>query len=141
MEEDCLVPGLDVMHVDTDAEDEFETAVVANVVKGAVEFADISGSIDGVPHIAAWTSGDGACGLHAVWGRCSQSGASLHATRAREFLQSSIPDCVADFCKIQGGIFHRPFLTLLRSVFDDLVMPVAETITSYGNMDGCPQWR
>ena len=115
--------------------------MVAGVVKGAVEIIAITGNIDGVPHTAAWTSGDGACGLHAVWGRCSQSGAALHATRAREYLHGSIPDSVADFCKLQGGIFKRPFLALLRSVFDDQVMPVAETVTSHGNMDGCPRWR
>ena len=38
--EECLVPGLDVMDVDTDSEDEVEAAVVAGIVKGAVEFTD-----------------------------------------------------------------------------------------------------
>ena len=135
MEEDCLVPGLDVMDVDTDAEDEVETAVVASVVKGAVEFADISGSIDGVPHTAA-------CGLHALWGRCNQSGASLYATRAWEFLQSSILGTASrNFANFKEVFSIDLPMALLRSVFDDQVMPVAETITSHGNMDGCPQWR
>ena len=29
----------------------------------------------------------------------------------------------------------------MRSVFDDQVMPVAETATSHGSTGGCPQWR
>jgi hypothetical protein len=76
-----------------------------------------------------------------VWGRCSQAGAALYANRAREYLRNSLPDSVADFCNLQGGIFKRPFLALLRSVFDDQVMPVAETATSHGSLGGCPQWR
>ena len=42
---------------------------------------------------------------------------------------------------MQGGIFKRPFLARLRSVFDDQAMPVAETATIHGSMGGCPQWR
>jgi hypothetical protein len=129
------------MYVDSDSELDTATPVVAGVVKGAVEIIEIAGNIDGVRHTAAWTDGDGACGLHAVWGRCSQAGAALYANRAREYLRNSLPDSVADFCNLQGGIFKRPFLALLRSVFDDQVMPVAETATSHGSLGGCPQWR
>ena len=34
--------------------------------------APIAGVIDGVSYEAAWTNGDGACGLHALFGDCSR---------------------------------------------------------------------
>jgi len=49
----------------------------------------ISGSIDGVPHIAAWTNGNGACGLHALFGVPVDG--ELFASGARERIFSALP--------------------------------------------------
>ena len=79
-----LIPGIDYMDVDSDVEHVLPGVVADGVVQGAVQIDDIAGNIDGVRHVAAWTNGDGACGLHAVWGRCCEAGAQLYAGAARQ---------------------------------------------------------
>ena len=47
-----------------------EISQLSHMTKSLSE-GHIEGSIDGVHHISAWTCGDGACGLHALFGSCS----------------------------------------------------------------------
>ena len=49
----------------------------------------VSGEIDGEHHISAWTCGDGACALHAVFGTCS--GGELYAPDIRNVILSELP--------------------------------------------------
>ena len=61
-----LIPGLDCIDVDSESDAGPGKFVSDGVVQGAVQVEDINGSIDGDQHVAAWTIGDGACGLHSV---------------------------------------------------------------------------
>ena len=136
-----LIPGLDCIDVDSESDAGPGKFVSDGVVRGAVQVDDINGSIDGDQHIAAWTIGDGACGLHSVWGKCHRMGAALYANAAREHLLASVPDNINDFCMIGGGVFRDAFLTLLRTVLQDQVMIAAKATMEHGHVGGCPVWR
>ena len=52
------------------------------------------GTIDGVHYISAWTCGDGACGLHAVFGLCRDG--QLYAPDIRTSIFLDLPTHLAD---------------------------------------------
>jgi hypothetical protein len=135
-----LVPGLDCMSIASDSDLEELALVPGGVVAGAVQI-DIVGDIDGVRYIAAWTCGDGACGPHSVWGVCSRVGEALYCSLARGRLLAAVPvDCVA-VCSLQGGALREAFLSLLRSVWEDMVLRAAEAHARDGHVRACPVWR
>ena len=106
---------------------------------GAVKH-DIRGLIDGVLYIAAFTCGDGACGLHAAWGSCPRAGSSLFCESARNKLLASAPSSHVDFCRLHGGVLRGAFLELLRDVWVDQALPAARAICRTGNFENCPEW-
>ena len=54
----------------------------------------IAGVIDGVAYEAAWTNGDGACGLHALFGNCNHG--ELVAPLCRAFVCQALPATIAE---------------------------------------------
>ena len=54
----------------------------------------IAGVIDGVAYEAAWTNGDGACGLHALFGDCNHG--ELVAPLCRAFVCEALPATIAE---------------------------------------------
>ena len=134
-----LIPGLDFFDCDVDSVNMDEPDLDGGALPGAVQL-DIKGSIDGSLHIAAFTCGDGACGLHAVWGSCHRAGSSLFCEKAREKLLEAAPSSHVDFCRLHGGVLRGAFLELLRDVWVDQALPAARAICRTGSFNACPEW-
>eukprot|EP00972_Heterocapsa_arctica_P048372 7132845-Heterocapsa_arctica.AAC.1 len=63
----------------------------------------ITGTVDGVCYIAAGTSGDGACGLHAVFGYPIDERGMLYCHEARATILTQVSDDVAEICGLYDG--------------------------------------
>ena len=77
--------------------------------QGAVE-----GVINGVPHISAWTCGDGSCGLHALFGvsSCGQ----MYADGIRGLVVSELKD---DLLPMMRSLSAHSSKILLTQVLDN----------------------
>ena len=93
---------------------------------GAMQHPTIRGLVEGVPCIAAETCGDGACALHATWGRADPSkGMQLYHPHARATLLASLPSNALSVLGLYDGALRESFLSVMDSVWKDLVLPAA----------------
>ena len=68
----------------------------------AVHLAGMSGNIDGLQHEGAHTNGDGACGLHALFGECVNG--ELYGNDIRGRVQAALPEDVSQMLTQMGGV-------------------------------------
>ena len=85
----------------------------------------ISATVDDVSYTAAATCGDGACGLHSLWGLPTKEAGSLLCSDAREKLLEVLPALVADVERLHNGTLRAPLEALLQSVWIDMARPAA----------------
>ena len=76
-----------------------------------------------------------------MWGKCSTDGAQLHCEDARQRLLAQLPTSYRALCKLRGGALREPFIALLRSVWQDQALRVAEAIAGQRSMGTCAEWQ
>ena len=91
----------------------------------AVKIRRIRGSIDGQQHTAALTYGDGACGLHAVFGSPRLADKALEFPDARNSVWNSVPEDMEEACAGRAGGVRGLCLDVLKAVWADLALPAA----------------
>ena len=95
-------------------------------IRNAVQCTRIHGNIDGVLHIAACTCGDGACALHAVWGRADPSRhMDLFARKGRRAVLEEVPENALAVSGLFQGQLCQEFQALMDTVWKNLVLPAA----------------
>eukprot|EP00972_Heterocapsa_arctica_P090387 13333432-Heterocapsa_arctica.AAC.1 len=74
----------------------------------------ISGVVDEINYVAAETGGDGACGLHAVFGDPINERGMLFCHQARATILTQVSDDVEEVCGLYDGALRDSFLDVLR---------------------------
>ena len=101
------------------------------------ERATVQGGIDGKQHVAAATSGDGACGLHAVFGVPSKHGGPLQLPQAREAILSHLPESFEVLCGEHHGALREFGGKVMESMWTDMALPAARASVHTGSVAGC----
>ena len=98
-------------------------------LRNAVQCTRIYGNIGGALHIAANTHGDGACALHAVWGRADpERHMDLFAREVRRAVLEEVPENALTICGLLQGQLSDKFQALMDSVWKELVLPAATAV-------------
>ena len=90
--------------------------------------ARIRGRIEGVEHVAAATAGDGACGLHAVFGTPRRADRFLACANARDVVLSNIPETIEDVLTQREGALRELGIRIMKFVWTDMALPMARAI-------------
>ena len=100
----------------------------------------IRGFIAGVEHIGAATTGDGACGLHSVFGMPRATDMFLECANARSVVVCKTPGTLEElFAQCSGGL-RRLCLRVMKFVWTDLALPSARAIIN-GEPEPTPEAR
>ena len=85
----------------------------------------VQGCIDGKRHVAAFTGGDGACGLHSVFGVPSEDGGTLQLARARDAILSQMPESFEVLCGKHNGALREFCQKVMEGIWTDMALPAA----------------
>ena len=137
-----LIPGLDFYGPDDfgNEDDEGEDVSADGVCVGAVQVPNLRGLIGGSLYIGALTCGDGACGLHAIWGTSWRDGAHLACHGVRERFVDGLPASYRDLCKLHNGGLRDPLIRVLESVWSDQALRVAKAAAGMIGQDMVSDW-
>ena len=121
VDDDAVVNPLLLEGIDIPGEES-----AARQMSGAIQCPRVRGSIDGTAYNAASTCGDGACALHAVWGKAEPSRhMELYAEAVRARVLAEVPENALAVSGLRGGRLRDQFVTHMDSVWKDLVSPAA----------------
>ena len=88
-----------------------------------VSQSPISGRLDRQTYVAACTRGDGACGLHALFGSCR--GGELFAKGVRRRLINHMPSDLGQFLLATGDAHKMIIYDCLDQIWHDAIINVA----------------
>ena len=100
---------------------------IADFVHRAVQ-VDAGGTIEGDEHLAAWTCGDGACALHAIFGVPSARSGEVSSPGARASIAEGLPETLAAFSTAPCAYLRASALGLLKTMWEEAVIPAARSL-------------
>ena len=105
-------------------------------VKKRLTRTGIRGSIAGERYSAAWTCGDGACGLHSVMGTPRSDGSALFCPNARAVVFAGVPESAQEVIASFGGALREAFLELTEQFWKDFALPAARALAEGQSLRG-----
>ena len=94
---------------------------------------NISGIVAGQEYTAAWTLGDGACALHAVFGVPAIATGRIACAEVRSLLGEVLPKCLSDLVASPQAYLYDLAASLLNNVWCDFIAPAARSFVEKTN--------